>query len=386
MMIRHLRPLFAASFFFSFHLALLSYLNSSVLAQHASTVQLTLSYTVASMLALVLVLIAPHIVGTVGASRFLIGLLMLSLALLVTLGLHAHHPSFVWIFVLYFSLNTVIWYAFDLVIEHYSREHNTGNIRGLYLTLQNTGWVIAPITSAAVIGIVGFGGTYLVASVGIVLALFILVMTPRIKEHQHVPRISFKEAFRQLTLHPYARRLVTLYFVLQFFFAWMVLYMAPYLRGLGFAWKTIGVILSIMLLPFVLFQYATGKIADKRHNERTLLIIGFGIAAFATLLLALPLPPTAAIFAGLLFLTRVGASIIEVATESAFFKAVNEHDTALISTLRMTLPFAYIIAPLIGAGLLAIGGMHVLFGVLGAILLLAALYATRLGASNRPPV
>ena len=225
---------------------------------------------------------------------------------------------------------------------------------------------------------VGYSGTYIAAAIAILIAVILVRTTERIPVGTHLPKISFTESFRALAKHPYARRIVVLYFVIQFFFAWMVLYMTPYLSSLGFSLGTIGIILSVMLLPFVLLQYWAGKIADKHHNERQLLMYGFGIAGAATLLLALPLPPTAAIFAGILFITRIGASIIEVAGESAFFKSVTEHDTALIGTLRMTLPLAYIIAPIAGAFLLMFISIPTLYLVLGVILLCAMMYTLRL--------
>lgn len=375
---RLLRPIFFASFLFTFHLALLSYLNSTVLGTHGSNLQTAVAYTLASGLSLFLLLIAPVLVSKYGASSFLLMGLASATILLWILGLLTNHSGFTAIFILYFSLNTVIWYAFDLVVEHYSRENTTGNIRGLYLTLNNAGWVIAPMTASAIASFSGFAGTYLVASFVLLVTFLIIASTKQIKKSPHIPKISLRQAFRALMKHHHARRLVTLYFLLQFFFAWMVLYMAPYLLDLGFTWKAIGIIFSSMLLPFVLFQYKTGKIADRLHNERFIIILGFGITTLATLFLAIPFTPSIAAFAAILFVTRVGASIIEVGCESAFFKAVSEHDTALISTLRMTLPLAYIIAPLVGGLILWFGNMQILFIILSMLLLGAMVYALRL--------
>lgn len=381
--IKHpLRPLFFASFFFSFHIALLSYLNSSVLGTHASSLQTTLAYIGSSALSLILIFVAPLVVRKLGASRFLVLGLVLSMGLLSVLGLVTERIGFVGVFMLYFSLNTVIWYAFDLCIEHYSRESNTGNIRGLYLNINNFGWVLAPMAASAVALKLGFTGTYLLASGAVLVALVIIVCTTRIKHSAHAPKLHLHQAFAELVKHAEARRLVSLYFVLQFFFALMVIYMVPYLVGVGFDLKSIGIILSIMLLPFVILQYAVGKMADRHRNEKALIVLGFCIMGLSTLLLALPdsfiFGPTLGFFAAVLFLTRVGASIIEVGVESKFFKVVTEKDTALISTLRMTLPLAYIIAPLVGALILVGGSMQSLFAILGLICLGAMLYAFRL--------
>lgn len=373
-----LRPIFLASFLFSVHLALLSYLNSTVLALHGGPVQTTIAYTLSSALSLILLIGAGNVVRKIGSSRFLISVLSCSALLLLALGTVAAEHWFVTVFVVYFALNSVTWYAADLVIEHYSRVSVTGNIRGLYLTFNNAGWVLAPMAASLIATEVGFSGTYIAGAIVVFLAAILVQTTKKIPVDTHLPKISFTESFRTLTLHPYARRIVVLYFIIQFFFAWMVLYMTPYLTSLGFGLGTIGIILSVMLLPFVLLQYWVGKIADKYHNEQLLLIVGFGIAGIATLFLAAPIPPSAAVFAGILFMTRVGASIVEVAAESAFFKSVTEHDTALISTLRMTLPLAYIIAPVVGAAVLIFVSVPMLYFILGLLLLCATIYTFRL--------
>ncbi|MBP6904811.1 MAG: MFS transporter [Candidatus Pacebacteria bacterium] len=375
---RPLRPIFLASFFFSVHVALLSYLNSTVLALHTSGLQITLAYTLSSALSLVFLIGAGNIVRKTGSSKFLVGTLVLCMLLLLALGTIAAHTWFVLVFILYFSLNTVIWYGFDLVIEHYSREAVTGNIRGIYLTLNNAGWVMAPMAASLIATTIGFSGTYIAAALAVCFSAILIKTTAKIPLPTHLPKISFSDSFRAINAHLHARRIVVLYFSIQFFFAWMVLYMIPYLTSLGFGLGMIGIILSVMLLPFVLFQYGVGKIADRFHNERTIITIGFGITAGATMLLALPFAPHAAIFAGILFLTRVGASFIEVGCESSFFKEVTEKDTALISTLRMTLPLAYIIAPLLGAIILWLGSMQILFITLSILMFGAMFYALRL--------
>ena len=375
---RPLRTIFFASFIFSFHLALLSYLNSSVLDASESLFSTAFVYTLGSCAAFLLVVVGPRLARRFGASKFLSTSILLCAVLLCLLSFTIHTRSFGYVFILYFALNTLIWYAFDLVIEHSSRSTVMGNIRGTYLTLNNAGWVLAPMLASVVANSRGFGGTYILASVAVCISFLCIHSMRRIPRSTATPEVPFTAAFRELVSHPTARRIVSLYLVLQFFYAWMVLYLAPYLLHIGFSWGVIGVVLSIMLLPFVLLQYRTGKYADKKHNEATLVRAGLICMSIATFLLAANLPANAALFAGILFLTRVGASIVEVSLESAFFKVVEKKDTALISTIRMTLPVAYIIAPLIGALCFLVFSYQGIFVVLSLILAGSALYAYRL--------
>ena len=48
-----------------------------------------------------------------------------------------------------------------------------------------------------------------------------------------------------------------------------------------------------------------------------------------------------------LFVSRIGASLVESASESYFFKHVKKEDAGLISLFRMVRPISYILVPLI---------------------------------------
>jgi predicted MFS family arabinose efflux permease len=79
-----------------------------------------------------------------------------------------------------------------------------------------------------------------------------------------------------------------------------------------------------------------------------------------------------------LFLTRVGASLVEVCNDSYFFKHVTDQDTTTISVYRNMMPVAYIIGPMLGALLLVFTSYASLFLILAMILFCATIYAFRL--------
>jgi MFS family permease len=87
------------------------------------------------------------------------------------------------------------------------------------------------------------------------------------------------------------------------------------------------------------------------------------IALYALPYFTLPL------LALILFITRLGASCVEVMTETYFFKKVSPSETGIISIFRNTYPISYIIAPIIGSGIIALGSTKHLFLVLGIICL-----------------
>ena len=124
-----------------------------------------------------------------------------------------------------------------------------------------------------------------------------------------------------------------------------------------------------MLIPFVIFELPLGKIADKLYGEQELLIIGFFIMALFTGSLAFITTKNILLWATLLFVTRTGASFVEIMTESYFFKQVSIRDADEISVFRDTRPLAFIIAPILATMIIPITKVTGLFLVLAAILL-----------------
>jgi MFS family permease len=160
----------------------------------------------------------------------------------------------------------------------------------------------------------------------------------------------------------------------------MVVYTPMYLHevhGIGF--PTIGVMFTIMLVAFVIFQYPIGRLIDLVHHEREFLQAGVVIMAVTTFLFGYSLTESnILILALILFGTRVGASIIEVVSEGYFFRSVSDSDAEIISLFRSTTPLAYLIAPLIATIVLAFTTYNMLFMILGGIILLALFALDRL--------
>lgn len=159
----------------------------------------------------------------------------------------------------------------------------------------------------------------------------------------------------------------------------MVIYTPIYLHeNIGFGWDKIGIIFSIMLIPFVLLDFPLGKLSDK-IGEKNMLIFGYFIIFFSVIIIPFITKPELWIWALVLFATRIGAAIIETMNESYFFKVVTEKDADEITFFRNASSVAYVIAPIIALPLLFLmASFSHLFFVLSAILLLGFLIALKL--------
>jgi MFS family permease len=164
--------------------------------------------------------------------------------------------------------------------------------------------------------------------------------------------------------------------ILRIFYAGMVVYTPIYLHEyIGFAWSEIGVMFTIMLLPFVLLEYPLGKMADSRFGEKEILSAGFICMALFTAILSFVSLPSLILWTALLFMTRIGASAVEIMSETYFFKKIDWGDSNLLSFFRIVDPIAYIITPLVVSVLIYFFDFRWVFLALSVIVLFGLRYS-----------
>jgi MFS family permease len=133
-----------------------------------------------------------------------------------------------------------------------------------------------------------------------------------------------------------------------------------------------------MLLPFILIEIPAGKIADRWIGEKELLLAGFIIMALSTMVIPFIGTASFILWTTILFVTRIGASLVEIMTESYFFKHVKGDDANIISFFRMTRPLAYIAGPIAAIIALQFFPFQYIFLVLGIIMFLGLKYSLAL--------
>lgn len=138
----------------------------------------------------------------------------------------------------------------------------------------------------------------------------------------------------------------------------------------GFSWGEIGLILGIALLPFMLFELPLGHIADTFLGEKEVLILGFIILSASTTLLMLAHPASVALYALIFFATRTGAAMVEITTETNFFRNVGVGSTSAITLFRMTNAIGGLIGVALAAIALYFVDLPLLFAIFGLFVLI----------------
>lgn len=365
-----LKTIYLAGFLFSFHVALTVYVNSSFLATKIPESLVGILYTASAIISIIGLFIIPKIITRVGSRPTLGTLLVLNTASIVGLIFSQNIILVAICFILFFGFNTLVYLGLDILIEQWTDDMHEGTIRGSYLTANNIGFMMAPLIAGYVIDRLGFGTLYGFALL-LLFPVFVIIILkiPNLRKTD-TAHVRIRDTISRFFKNRHMRSVFLINSILQFFYIWMIIYTPIYFHEyLGIAWDDIGIMFTVMLSAFVIFQYLVGKLADRFHWERPLMVLGLMIMGIATLFLTRAEGYTLVTLTGIMFLTRVGASIIEVMTESYFFKQVQSRDVGLIGIFRNTYPFASIIATLLGTLLLQFLPLWSFFIILGSIIL-----------------
>jgi len=357
---------------FAFQTLLTAYIGSSYLEQFINPQYVGIIFALGAAGAMMITLLLPKILRMIGnVATILILMVMISLSLVI-IGMAITPYITIGVFIFLMAIKPQIYLNIDIFLETLigDDEGVTGSKRGIILTLMSIASFFSPI---AMIHILGDGdnlaNVYYAAAfislilVAIILAKFRTFYDPPYKEIKIREVIS--SAFGDIDIR------VVLYaqFLLQFFYTWAVIYIPLYLSTeMGMGWTTIGQIIAVGLFAFVIFQYPAGIIADKKYGEKEMMAIGFVLLALSTASIAFVGILGVTGWMVLIFISRIGASLVEITTESYFFKQVKQNDSNLISLFRLMRPLANLTGALIGTITLLFLQFNLIFVILGCIM------------------
>lgn len=373
--------MYVLSFLFTLHIALSAYINSTFLTRIISEKYVGILYTIASLATLLLLTKSVNLLKNFGNRKFILWSLMVNMISLAGMIVSKNPYVIGSAFIAMTATNTLVIFSIDIFIEHFGDPKTIGKTRGLYLTIINIAWMLCPLVTAFLMvkegGYIAIYVLSFIATIIMAMGLFFSVRTFDDKKYKKTP---FLETYNYLKTNHHMMAITMINFILQFFFALMVVYTPIYLYNhIGLNWDEIGVIFTIMLAPFVIFGLPVGILIDKYHiKKRTLLYIGILIMSISTLSISFITTKSIALWSLVLFMTRMGASITETTSEIYFFTHTGEEDTYLLSVFRDMTPVAYIIAPLIGTVILFFLPIKSIFAILGIIILSGFYYIPKL--------
>lgn len=362
-----------ANFLAQYHHVLIIFVLSTFLSRFFGAENVGWVIAGSSMLVAFGMFEAPIIFTKLGTTRALFIFSILEILALV--GLSTTDSAFGAIF--FYTLQALFAYTIfiglDLLLEAETRsETRTGNARGIFLTISNLAAFTATLSLAWISVGEEYSRVFLTAAAALIpFSILVIFTLPKVSYVLGTVRTPFAKLWSDVKNNPGIFVIMCSHFLLQLFFVWMVVYVPLFLHShIGFSWNEIGLMLTVAMLPYILFEFPLGWIADNILGEKELLITGFVILGFTTITISFLDGAGAVAWGILLFTTRVGAAMVEVMTETHFFRNVNHTDSRVISLFRMLRPLAGIVGPVTASLALLIIPLPSLFVFLGCILFL----------------
>ncbi len=335
-------------------------------------------YTIASFITLLGLILAPRILRRFGNYKWTLSILIVHMLLLLGLAFSNTAWLVIPLFMVESALTSILYFNFDVFLEHYSKDENTGVIRGIFIAISSIAWFTPPFFAGIIVDHYGFSLIYLTGALLIIPTVIIMVLYMSGFKDMRYDAKTIALTPSDEKRKPDVARILWVQFFLQFFYAWMIIYAPLYFHDvIGVSYQDFGMIMAVALTAFVIFPTPQGWLADKLLGEKEMLVIGFFLMGISCL--AIPYLASFHLglwwWAALLFIGRSGASTVETMAEVYFFKQIDGHNASYIGSFRRTRPMAFIVAPLLATALLQfkavdMGGLFILLG----LIMLIALY------------
>jgi MFS family permease len=380
MLRRRYIPIYTASLLLMFHASVVAYINSSFLDDFIATESIGTIYLATSALTILIFLFVSHVLHRVGNFKLMLSLLIVNAIAVVGLSFADSLRTVVPLMALHLIIIPLIIFNLDVFMEEHigNDEGVTGTQRGLLLALMSFVGALSPLATSTLIHLGDGSFDYAYIASGLSLIPIIAILLWFFKDFQDPLYVDIKpiEAIRSFWMKRNIRAVFIVHFVLQVFFMMTVVYTPIYLtRNIGLTWTDFGIIMFLAQMAYVIFEYPIGIIADRYIGEKEMMGLGLLILAVSVAWMSFVTVPNVVLWTIVLFITRVGASFVEVTTEVHFFKNTRSSDAQIISFFRVTRPLAYVIGAVIASVSLLYLPFNLLF-VVFAFLMIPAMFIT----------
>jgi MFS family permease len=362
--------LYILGLIFAFSSAIPAYVNSSFLSGITNERIVGVIYAIASVITLISLVLIPKMLKKYGNYKVTLTLVVALLFDFLGLAFFKNIDLVLFCFVINGALSSIIYFNFDVFVEHNSEDIKTGGIRGIYLTCINFAWLLSPCLAGIIVGESSYKRIYLV--VALLMIPIILIISSNLKNFKDPEYKTFNviATIKSVKSDKNIKNIIFSEFLLQLFYSWMIVYTPIYLNQyIGFSWQTIGLIFSVMLLPFVLIEIPMGFLADKKIGEKEILTVGFLIMGISTAIIPLVNNHSVIVWAIILFMTRVGAAMVEVMSDTYFFKNISDKNLNIINLYRTMTPLSYVVAAIVTTILIFFIPLGSIFYLLGLLMI-----------------
>ncbi|HBP01054.1 MAG: Major facilitator superfamily [Candidatus Moranbacteria bacterium GW2011_GWE1_49_15] len=348
----------------------LYYIISSYLEESVGEANVGIVYSFTYLALFFLLLNFHKLINKFGKARIFFVLQFVKIVILTMLGILPVASFDAVLVVGFLMLSYITWVEMDIILESFSMDKVSGRIRGLYLVAHSLGYMVGPVVSTQLLGKFGFPSVFLF---GMLLnSIFFIVTLLHFRmmkaEMREVPGI--RKLMKKVMADKNLRGIYIVSTVLEIFYTLMVVYMPIYLLNQGLSWAQIGLIISLIHVPYLVLQYPAGMLADRKFGEKEMIIGSLLLLGFSTTYIYSIESPSFFVWLAVLMVTRVGASILEILRDSYFYKQVDAGDIDVIDFFRTASPVAFILGPMFASLILLFFSMKAVFIFTGMVMFL----------------
>ena len=310
---------YAMTFLYALHYAIPVYATSSYLHKYFNSSIVSATYLAGSIFALIASISIARSIKHFHTYKFTFCIAVLEIIAIILFG-HTGNPQLLpFLFVIHFVLQILLYISLNVFIESFSQHAKIGSIRGLFLAILNLGILISPLIGGVILSVSSFATLYTVAALTLVPFLYFLYTYL-----EHVPdpayhEINIFQAARKAFKNKNLTAAIVGEFVVQSFYAVMIIYSPLYLETLGIHLTTyMTIIIPIALVPLVILPYELGLLADRKFGEKEMLIIGLLILTVSVFLCVITTSSDIRVWTLIFLLSRIGASFIETMSFSYY--------------------------------------------------------------------
>lgn len=281
------------------------------------------------------------------------------------------------LFVIHFALQTILYICLNIFVESFSKHSNTGSIRGIFLTLLNSGILISPFIAGLLLDKTSFTTLYIFAAATLIPFVYLLKKYMSHVKEPAYHKLDLLWALRKALNNRNLRGALIAILMVECFYAIVTIYLSLYIQTIGIPLSVyLSIIIPISLIPLVFLPYELGVLADTKYGEKEFLIGGLALLAVSVFTFVLIIQPNIIYWILVLFVARVAAACIETMSFSYYFKKINPEDSSLIALFSSTRPLATIIVGATGFAIAPylVERPQLMFIILGCALLWSISY------------
>lgn len=258
---------------------------------------------------------------------------------------------------------TLLFIILAIFVRDFAAEHELELAEGRYFLFNNIGWIIGPITGGLLAKTFGNEAAFIFSGLCYI-TLFILFLqqhlvskNPHLHERKEVSEAapSFMQNVKKFFSNGNLRTSFIITFGMYFWWSISAIYMPIAITQLGYTQDVVGLVTALSIVPLILLEFHASDGA-KKYGVRTFLILGYTLLSLALFAFTFA---TSTLLIKLMILVNIGSAFIEPIKEIYFFKAVQKKDEErFYGIYNASYPTANILAPIVGATLLASFGMN----------------------------